>query len=187
MGKTCCFTGYRPHRFAFSPDGLRPEMVQEALGTQVRRLYEEGYTHFISGMSTGVDLWGAAEVLSLQREHPEITLTAAVPFEGQESHWSQPQRREYRRILAAANHVEILYDGESARTNAAACYQGRNCWMVDRADTVLAVCVLDVGERRGGTAATVRYARRKQRRILYIDPVTLALTEETVEQIQFPM
>ncbi len=187
MGKTCCFTGYRPHRFAFSPDGLRPEMVQMALGTQVRRLYEEGHTHFISGMSTGVDLWGAAEVLNLQREHPEVTLTAAVPFEGQESHWPQSQRREYRRILNAATNVKILYDEGAATANATACYQGRNRWMVDRADTVLAVCVLDVGERRGGTAATVRYARRKQRRILYIHPVTLAVTEETVEQIEFTM
>ena len=34
---TCCFTGYRPHRFAFTPDGLRPEQVQCVLGRQIRR------------------------------------------------------------------------------------------------------------------------------------------------------
>ena len=28
MNRVCCFTGYRPHRFDFSPDGLRPEQVQ---------------------------------------------------------------------------------------------------------------------------------------------------------------
>ncbi|MBQ7089275.1 MAG: DUF1273 family protein [Clostridia bacterium] len=87
MGRICCFTGYRPHRFSFSPDGLRPEQLQAALGAQIRRLYDEGYRTFISGMSAGVDLWAAAEVLSLQESHPDAELIAAVPFEGQENHW----------------------------------------------------------------------------------------------------
>ncbi|MBR5524336.1 MAG: DUF1273 family protein [Clostridia bacterium] len=187
MGKICCFTGYRPHRFAFSQDGLRPEQVQAALGEQIRRLYDEGYSTFISGMSTGVDLWAAAEVIALRQTHPEVRLVAAVPFVGQESHWPQPQKREYHRVLAAAQQVEVLHDAAAAQENASACYQARNRWMVDRADTVLAVCEYDVGNSRSGTAATVRYARQKQKHILYIHPVTLAVTEETVEQIQFPM
>ena len=55
------------------------------------------------------------------------------------------------------------------------------------ADTVLAVCEYDVGDARTGTAATVRYARRLQKRILYIHPVTLETAEETVQQIEFSM
>lgn len=187
MNQSCCFTGYRPHRFAFSPDGLRPEQVQAALGEQIRRLYDEGYRTFISGMSAGVDLWAAAEVIALRESHPEVELIAAVPFAGQESHWSIPQQREYRRILDAAQQVEYLFDAAAAEENAAECYKKRNRWMVDRADTVLAVCEIDVADSRTGTAATVRYARRQQKRILYIHPVTLAVTEETVQQIEFPM
>ncbi len=187
MSRICCFTGYRPHRFHFSPDGLRPEQVQAALGEQIRRLYDEGYRTFISGMSTGVDLWAAAEVLTLRESHPEVELIAAVPFEGQESHWSLPLQKEYHRILAAAQQVEVLFDAAAAEKNAAECYKGRNRWMVDRADTVLAVCEIDVTDSRTGTATTVRYARRLQKRILYIDPVTLAVTEETVQQIEFMM
>lgn len=187
MSQSCCFTGYRPHRFAFSPDGLRPEQVQAALGEQIRRLYEEGYRTFISGMSAGVDMWAAAEVLALRESHPDAELIAAVPFAGQESHWALPLQREYRRILDAAQQVEVLFDDTAAEQNAAACYRGRNHWMVDRADTVLAVCEIDVADSRTGTAATVRYARRRQKRILYIDPVTLAVTEETVQQMEFMM
>ncbi|MBR3779502.1 MAG: DUF1273 family protein [Clostridia bacterium] len=187
MNQSCCFTGYRPHRFAFSPDGLRPEQVQAALGEQIRRLYDEGYRTFISGMSAGVDLWAAAEVIALRESHPEVELIAAVPFAGQESHWSIPQQREYRRILDAAQQVEYLFDAAAAEENAAECYKKRNRWMVDRADTVLAVCEIDVADSRTGTAATVRYARRQQKRIFYIHPVTLAVTEETVQQIEFPM
>ena len=187
MSRTCCFTGYRPHRFPFSPDGLRPEQVQAALGEQIRRLYDEGYRTFISGMSTGVDLWAAAEVIALREQHPDAELIAAVPFAGQESHWSIPQQREYRRVLDAAQQVEVLFDETAAEQNAAECYKKRNHWMVDRADTVLAVCEIDVADSRTGTAATVRYARRQQKRIFYIHPVTLAVTEETVQQIEFPM
>ena len=187
MGRTCCFTGYRPHRFAFSPDGLRPEQVQAALGEQIRRLYAEGYRTFISGMSAGVDLWAAAEVLALREDHEDVVLIAAVPFAGQESHWSIPLQREYRRILDAAQQVEYLYDEAAAKEDASACYRGRNRWMVDRSDTVLAVCEIDLADSRTGTANTVRYARRLQKRILYVHPVTLAVVEETVQQIEFPM
>ena len=187
MGRCCCFTGYRPHRFAFAPDGLRPEHVQAALGVQIRRLYDEGYRTFISGMSTGVDLWAAAEVLALRESHPDVTLLAAVPFSGQESHWPIPLQREYRRILDAAQQVEVLFDESAAVENAAECYKRRNRWMVDRADTVLAVCEIDVADSRTGTAATVRYARRLHKRIIYIDPGSLATAEETVQQIEFMM
>lgn len=187
MDKTCCFTGYRPHRFAFSPEGLRPEQVQEALGEQIRRLYQEGFRTFITGMSAGVDLWAAAEVLALRQVCPDVRLVAAVPFAGQESRWPMALQREYRRVLAACQQVETLFNGKEAAADPSACYRQRNRWMVDRADTVLAVCELDVADSRTGTAATVRYARQKQRRILFIHPQTLAVTEETVQQIQFTL
>lgn len=185
MNKTCCFTGYRPHRFAFSPDGLRPEQVQAALGEQIRRLYQEGIRIFISGMSAGVDLWAAAEVLALRQLYPDVQLVAAIPFTGQESRWPIPIQREYRRILDACQQVEVLCTAAQAAEDSSACYRQRNRWMVDRSDTVLAVCEIDVADSRTGTASTVRYARRQQRRIVYIHPRTLAVTEETVQQIQF--
>lgn len=187
MDKICCFTGYRPHRFAFSQDGLRPEQVQAALGGQIRRLYGEGVRTFISGMSAGVDLWAAAEVLTLQKEAPDVKLIAAIPFAGQETHWPQALQREYRRILEGCQEVHYLFDEKEAAADPSACYRSRNRWMVDRADTVLAVCEVDIADSRTGTAATVRYARKKQKRILYVHPVTLAVTEETVRQIQFEL
>lgn len=187
MDKTCCFTGYRPHRFAFSPDGLRPEQVQAALGEQIRRLYDEGVRTFISGMSAGVDLWAAAEVAALRRTHPAVELVAAVPFEGQESRWPLPLQKEYHRLLAQCHRVETLFDQQAAAADPSACYRRRNRWMVDRSGVVLAVCELDLPDSRTGTASTVRYARRQQRRILYIHPQTLAVTEETVQQIQFTL
>lgn len=183
--RVCCFTGYRPHRFSFEQEGLRPEHVSKALGRQIRRLYDEGCRTFITGMCVGVDLWAAAEVLSLQSEHPDVELIAAVPFAGQESRWPAVDQREYRRILAACTRVETLFSPAEAKENAAACYRRRNQWMVDNADTVLAVYTPIEAERRSGTAATVHYARKKLKHIVYIHPTTLAMSEETVQQIEF--
>ena len=49
----------------------------------------------------------------------------------------------------------------------------RNRFLVDHSDILLAVYN---GERRGGTAATVRYAQRSGREILILDPVTGLIT-----------
>ena len=52
------------------------------------------------------------------------------------------------------------------------CMLARNRRLVDQAGILLAVYN---GERRGGTAATVRYARKAGREIIMIDPLTQAL------------
>lgn len=185
--RVCCFTGYRPHRFPFAQDGLRPEHVQAAIGRQINRLYDEGYRTFITGMCIGVDLWAADEVLLLQAQKGDVRLIAAVPFAGQESRWSVADRRRYQRVLDACAEVHTLFTSEQARENAAACYRKRNQWMVDRADAVIAVYTPIDADRRSGTAATVHYARKKLKRIVYIHPTTLAMSEETVQQIEFSL
>ncbi len=184
MAHICCFTGYRPHRFGFTPDGLRPEQVQKALGAQIARLVAEGCHTFITGMCVGVDLWAAEEVLTLRETHPHVRLVAAIPFEGQEAHWPQADRRQYRRVRDACQQVVVLHEGEGGSR----VYLQRNRWMVDKADTVLAVYDrFGGGDARSGTAATVRYARRQLRRMIYIHPSTLEVTEEMVEQLQFSL
>ena len=179
----CCFTGYRPHRFPFEQDGLRPEHVKHALRRQIRRLFHEGYRVFITGMCVGVDLWAAAEVLALQNLHPDIRLIAAVPFAGQERRWAAADQQEYRRILAGCTRVETLFTADEAQKYPAQCYRNRNRWMVDNADTVMAVYTPIDTDRRSGTAATVHYARKKLKRIVYIHPTTLQMSEETVQYI----
>ena len=49
----------------------------------------------------------------------------------------------------------------------------RNRFLVKYADCVLAVYN---GERRGGTAATVRYAQKMGREMIVIDPFTLSIS-----------
>ncbi len=183
----CCFTGYRPYRFRFAPEELRPEQVQRALAVQIERLYAEGCRRFITGMCIGVDLWAAHAVLRLRQEHPEVRLSAVIPFEGQEARWTLAQQQEYRRVRDGCTEETVLYSPREAAADAAACYRGRNRYMVEQAGVVLAVFSHDTADVRSGTAATVRYARQLMRRVVYIHPQTLAVTEETVQQLGLPI
>lgn len=187
MGYSCCFTGYRPHRFEFSAHGLRPEHVQRALAQQIERLYAEGYRDFYSGMCIGVDLWAAQAVAELAQRDPSVRLVGVIPFEGQDAYWSMTDQRTYRRLIGRCAQVVTVCTPEEAKQDAAACYRRRNRYMVDCCDAVLAVYTADGADSRSGTGATVRYARRQQKRILYIHPETLHTAEETVHQLQFPM
>ena len=53
----------------------------------------------------------------------------------------------------------------------------RNHFLVDYADMLLAVCV-NPNERRSGTAATIRYARKSGKEIILLNPLTLCVTHE---------
>ena len=73
-------------------------------------------------------------------------------------------------ILDQADSVENVsqeyYEG---------CMLDRNHRLVEAAGVLLAVYN---GERRGGTAATVRYARKLGRKIILLDPVSLKIAGE---------
>ena len=60
----------------------------------------------------------------------------------------------------------IVYVSRTYHKN---CMLERNRFLVDHAAALLSVYN---GERRGGTAATVRYAQKMGREIIVIDPIT---------------
>ena len=70
----------------------------------------------------------------------------------------------YRSILDQAD--SIVYVNRGYHKN---CMLERNRFLVEHADILLAVYN---GERRGGTAATMRYAQKMGREIIVIDPIT---------------
>ena len=158
--KSCAFTGHRPEKLVFAGTGgeaagyaLLFEMLDHAVSGAVNR----GYTHFITGMCRGIDLWGAAAVLRMKQTHPEITLEAAVPHLGQEKSWNPTDRELYRRIYDACDVKTVLGDHYTQ-----GCMQRRNRYMVDNAQLIIAVFDPAVS---GGTAYTVNYAARHGREI----------------------
>ena len=125
-------------------------------------------SQFLSGMAEGVDTWAALSVLELREKNPAIKLHCILPCTSQAEKWSASSRDRYRSILELAD--SIVYVSRDSHKN---CMLDRNRFLVKYADYVLAVYN---GERRGGTAATVRYAQKLGREIILIDPVTLSVS-----------
>lgn len=120
---------------------------------------------FYSGGADGVDCWASLIVLELRKKNPVLKLHLILPHEGQADRWSEPAQERYRLILDQADSIEYVsheyYDG---------CMIDRNHRLVEASEVLLAVYN---GERRGGTAATVRYARKMSRQIVILDPISL--------------
>ena len=142
-GRSVAFTGHRTY------DGT----AAESLSAAVERLYGRGFRTFLSGMAVGFDLAAAEAVLTL-RDTGELEgakFTAMLPCPSQADRWSTQDRARYRALLARCDEAKLL---EAVYTSG--CMLRRNRAMVDAADALLTV--FDGSE--GGTAATIRYAKR---------------------------
>ena len=170
--KCCAFTGHRPRKFPWGYDETDSRCValKAALTEQITALVEIGITDFFSGCADGVDCWAALIVLELRKKNPALKLHCILPYEGQADRWSTSAQERYHLILKRTDSIEYVsheyYDG---------CMLDRNRRLVDAAGLLLAVYN---GEWRGGTAATVRYARKFDRRIIILDPVSLKIVRE---------
>ena len=174
LDSCCAFTGHRPHKLPWrynEADG-RCLTLKVALSEQITRLVDAGMTDFYSGGADGVDCWASLIVLELRKKNPALKLHLILPHEGQADKWSDSAQERYHSILKKADSVEYVsreyYDG---------CMLDRNHRLVEATGVLLAVYN---GEWRGGTAATVRYARKLGRGIIILNPITLEVTEDQV-------
>ena len=119
----------------------------------------------ISGMALGVDTIFALLAIHLKDEGYNVTLVAAVPFKGQESKWIKSSQSLYKSILSRAD--EIVHVSEVGYSIFK--MQKRNEYMVDRCDILIAVW----NGSNGGTANCVRYAEKKKKNIIYLNPNNL--------------
>ena len=180
MVKVCAFTGPRPEKCNFSDDDLddRFKTLQEVIRKQIIDLYYEGYEFFLTGMSRGVDMWCAEVVLYLQDKLPSLKLIAVIPFQGQEELWSNDYKREYYHILDNCYKVINITPTIKSSTYLNQCYLNRNRFMVDKSQVLLAVYSDKTADVRSGTRATVNFARRLNRRIIYIHPLSFEISEK---------
>ena len=167
---TCAFTGHRPHKFPWKNNESDPRCIalKATLVVQIKNLIAAGVTDFYSGMADGSDVWLSQIVLDLRKQNPALSLHCVLPCEGQADTWSASAQERYRLILNQADSADYIsrkyYDG---------CMIDRNHRLVDAAAHLLAVYN---GERRGGTAATVRYAQKLGRDIWIVDPISRKTT-----------
>lgn len=138
--------------------------LRAVLAEQIAMLVNAGFTQFLSGMAEAVDTWCALSVLDLREKYPTIKLHCILPCKEQADKWTASSRDLYRSILEQA--YSIVYVSRTYHKN---CMLDRNRFLVEHAAALLAVCN---GERRCGTAATMRYAQKVGREIIVIDPIT---------------
>lgn len=163
--RCCAFTGHRPRKFpwGYNEADARCLALKKALAEEIAKLVKAGYTDFLSGMAEGADTWAALTVLALKQENPALKLHCVLPCEGQADGWSASAREHYFSILEQAD--EVVHVNREYSKN---CMLERNRYLVDHTACLLAVYN---GEWRGGTAMTVRYARKLGREIIILNPV----------------
>ena len=172
LGNCCAFTGHRPSKFPWKYDETDSRCValKAVLEDQIAALVNTGFTQFLSGMAEATDTWCALSVLSLREKNPAIKLHCILPCKEQADKWSASSRDLYHSILERADSIVYV-----SRTYYKDCMLDRNRFLVDHAAALLAVYS---GERRGGTAATMRYAQKMGREIIVIDPITRLITHD---------
>ena len=152
--RTCCFTGHRADKLPWRDDERAPGCLRlkAALRDVLESLYAGGFRHFICGMAYGADIYFGEAVAALREEHPDVTLEAAIPFDGQERRWSPGWQRRYSRLAEECDRRTVLH-----RAYTPECMMDRNRYMVDASRVLVAV----YNGTAGGTQNTMLYAMRQ--------------------------
>lgn len=160
-GKTCTFTGHRENKLPWRGDEDDPRCLRlkECIYDAVESVYQSGVRHYICGMANGSDMYFGEAVLSLREEHPEVTLEAAVPCEGQSARWPAALRRRYDRLACECNYLTVLQKDYTPD-----CMLRRNRYMVDAS----AVLIAAYNGSPGGTRSTLLYAMRQGLQIIQL-------------------
>lgn len=158
---TCCFTGHRIAKLPWrdNENDSRCAALKEKLTAVTEAVYESGVRHFICGMANGCDMYFAEAVAALRSRHPEITLEAAVPFEGQADRWNVQLRVRYGALLSMCDRQTLLQ-----REHTPECMMRRNRYMVD-SSSVLIACY---DGKPGGTLNTLLYAMRQKVEVIEV-------------------
>lgn len=159
---TCCFTGHRVEKLPWKDNENDPacRALKKRIADVLAALYGAGYRHFICGMATGADLYFGEAVVALREEKSDVTLEAAIPFDGQSDRWPSQLRARYFRLAEECDEKTILHPIYTPD-----CMMDRNRYMVDHANLLIAV----YNGGPGGTRNTMLYAMRQNIEIIQLD------------------
>lgn len=165
IGLICCFTGHRASQlpWGYNERGIRFLIFKRKLRQMIFSSIRNGYKHFISGMSLGVDMLAAELVIELKQNYPEIILECALPCINQTAKWNEESIIRYQNILSLADKVTIVSDTFYFN----GCMAKRNKYMIERSNRIIAVYN---GKKYGGTYQTINMAKISKKDIVIIKP-----------------
>jgi uncharacterized phage-like protein YoqJ len=169
-GSACAIIGQSPNHFSFGfdEDNINCAELKLTMLNEIVKLIDSGTKEFNSGMALGVDILDAEIVLSLREQGNQIRLICVLPCETQADKWSVNNRDRYFTILEKADDEHYI-----SRHHTETCMKGRNKYLVDHVNILLAV----YDDRPwGGVAQTVGYAHKQGKPILIINPESLKVT-----------
>lgn len=157
----CAFTGHRTEKLPWGTDERDPRcaLLKQQLADAVEAVYHAGVRHFLCGMATGCDMYFCEAVMALRAVHGEVTIEAAIPWEGQSAGWSAPLRRRYDRLVTECDYYTLVCHSYTPD-----CLMRRNRYMVDNATVLIAA----YSGQPGGTMNTLLYAMRQGLEIIQI-------------------
>ena len=145
--KTCCFIGHQ----AFPPNTIYD--IQERIGIEIERLYNQGVTDFVSGGTFGFDLLAATMIFAKQQlEKFNIRLIFVLPCRDFNSDWSARMKFTYQNLFELAD--DTIYVSEKYSP---ICVLDRDHYMVDMS----AHCVCVQYSDNVYTTHSIKYAKEQ--------------------------
>jgi len=159
--KSCAFTGHRASKLPWKGDesDSRCIALKERIFDAVESVYKSGVTHFLCGMATGGDMYFCEAVFELREEYADVSIEAAIPYEGQSNKWDEGTRHRYERLISECDYQTVVQKNYTPD-----CMMRRNRYMVDNASVLIAA----YDGRPGGTMSTILYAIRSGLEIIEI-------------------
>lgn len=151
--KTCCFTGHRKIPLEKQAD------ITNRLECVIANLYQRGIRYYGTGGALGFDTLAAQTVIRLRENYPGMKLILVLPCLTQAKGWRQADIAEYEYIKIQAD--KVVYTAQQYTPD---CMHKRNRHLVDNSG----ICVCYLTKDSGGTAYTIRYAKKRGLEIINI-------------------
>lgn len=167
-------TGHRPNKLdGYDINQESYHNLQADLEQYIRYMltkYDKVVGH--SGLALGGDTVWAQAIVNMKEKYPErVRFFGEIPNRYQSILWQQDDQDRYWELRNKADH-NFVYDVDfkpyDNKHRAAQTMFKRNRGMVNHADIVLALIWPD--EKAGGTYGTIKFAKQKDKEIVYIDP-----------------
>ena len=159
MKSACTFTGHREEKLPWRGNENDEGCIRlkERIADAVEAVYHSGVRHFICGMATGCDMYFCEAVIELRSAHDDVTLEAAIPWEGQSDSWSAALKSRYSKLVGDCDYHTLVQKNYTPD-----CMMRRNRYMVDSASVIIAA----FSGKAGGTMNTLLYAIRQKLEII---------------------
>lgn len=154
-----CFTGHRPKDLYGKDNYVEWDKLKVKLIKAIEEQYANGKRVFIHGGAQGVDMIAAEAVQEFARTHDDVRSIIAVPYESQDSTYDPGRfsKSNYRSIRNESEEYVISEDPVSYEDSVDKLMK-RNEWMLNHSSAVITA---HTGKKYGGTAKTLRAARKK--------------------------